>query len=234
MHIVITGGSGFLGSALTRALAGDGHDVTVLTRQTTPPPARQRVTHQPWNPNGQSAAWAAAINGADAVVNLSGESIAAKRWSTGQKQTLRDSRLMATRSVIAAIREATQPPAVLVSGSAVGYYGDRGDEILTEQSAPGSDFLAVLAQEWEAAATAVASITRVALIRTGVVLDRRGGALQKMLPPFLMFLFFIGIWYLYSSLKYDITAQRINGLPYPHEVISKGFMLNNPRARPTA
>ncbi len=188
MKIVIAGGSGFLGSALTKTLTHEGHDVTVLTRQIRPTqPDRPHRTDISWNPNGESGAWAAAVNGAAAVVNLSGESIAAKRWSAAQKTQLRESRLMATRSLTTAIREASNAPAVLVSGSAVGYYGDRGEETLTETSAPGSDFLAGLAQEWEAAAGEVAHITRVALMRTGIVLDRRGGALPKMLPPFLMF-----------------------------------------------
>lgn len=188
MRIVIAGGSGFLGSALTRALTHDGHDVTVLTRQSPPSlPAQPRVTFVSWNPNGQSGAWAGAIDGAGAVVNLSGESIAATRWAAAQKQKLRDSRLMATRSITTAVREVASAPGALVSASAVGYYGDRGDETLTEASAPGHDFLAELAKDWEAAATQVAQLTRVVLIRTGIVLDKRGGALPKMLPPFLMF-----------------------------------------------
>ena len=127
------------------------------------------------------------IDGATAVINLAGESIAAKRWSAAQKQKLRDSRLLATRSLTAAIRQAARPPAAFISGSAVGYYGDRGEETITEASAPGTDFLAGLAKEWEAAANDVANVTRVALVRTGIVLDRKGGALPKMLPPFQMF-----------------------------------------------
>lgn len=188
MHIIIAGGSGFLGTALTRTLVKDGHDITVLTRQSRPaPPGPTRIREVSWSPDGHTGPWAAALSGADAIVNLSGESIAAKRWSRTQKQKLRDSRLMATRSLTTAIREAARLPAVLVSGSAVGYYGDRGNETLTETSPPGTDFLAGLAQEWEAAATRVADITRVALIRTGIVLDRREGALPKMIPPFLFF-----------------------------------------------
>jgi len=188
MKIVIAGGSGFLGGALTRALTNDGHDVAILTRQTPARlPPQPRVTHVSWDPNGRSGPWAAAIESADAVVNLSGESIAAKRWSAAQKQKLRDSRLLATRSITTAIREAARAPTVLVSGSAVGYYGDRADETLTETSPPGHDFLAELAKDWEAAANEAVNVTRVALIRTGIVLDRRGGALPKMLPPFQMF-----------------------------------------------
>ena len=187
MNIVIAGGSGFLGTALTDALVAGGHDVTILTRQNPPPAARPHVSSVFWTPNGSSGGWATSVNGADAVINLAGESIAAKRWSDAQKQKLRDSRLRATRSLTTAIRGAARAPAVFISGSAVGYYGDRGEETLTETSPPGHDFLAELATQWEAAAIDVASVTRVALIRTGIVLDREGGALPKMLPPFKMF-----------------------------------------------
>jgi uncharacterized protein (TIGR01777 family) len=187
MNIVVAGGSGFLGTALIDALTRDGHDVVILTRKTPPLPARPRVQFVSWDPNGRTGPWAPALDAADAVVNLAGESIAAKRWSAEQKRRLRESRLLATHSLTRAIREAERPPAVLVSGSAVGYYGDRGEETITESSSPGTDFLAGLAQDWEAAAGEAAKLTRVALIRTGIVLDRRGGALPRMLPPFQMF-----------------------------------------------
>ena len=119
---------------------------------------------------------------ADAVVNLAGESIAARRWTAAQKEKIRTSRLLATRSLVVAIRGASSKPRVFVSASAVGYYGDRGDETLTEASTPGHDFLATLCQGWEAAAGEAAAATRVVLLRTGIVLDRKGGALPKMLP----------------------------------------------------
>ena len=188
MHVVIAGGSGFLGSALSHALAADGHDVVILTRRAadnalSPP----HISMVPWTPNGNSGTWAQTIDGATAVINLAGESIAAKRWSSAQKQKLRDSRLLATRSLTAAILQAARKPAAFISGSAVGYYGDRGDETLTESSAPGTDFLANLARDWEAAADEISHVTRVALVRTGIVLDREGGALPRMLPPFKMF-----------------------------------------------
>ena len=188
MKIALAGGSGFLGTALTQALTRDGHDVAVLTRQNPASmPAQPRVTHVSWTPDGTSAAWAAALDGADAVVNLAGESIAARRWSERQKQEIRDSRLRATASLTAAIRQVARAPKVIVSGSAVGYYGDRGDETITESSGPGRDFLAGVADAWETAANQVADRTRVALVRTGIVLDRKGGALPKMLPPFQLF-----------------------------------------------
>jgi uncharacterized protein (TIGR01777 family) len=188
MKIALAGGSGFLGTALTQALTRDGHDVAVLTRQNPASvPPQPRVTHVAWKPDGTSGPWAAALNGADAVVNLAGESIAARRWSDRQKQEIRESRLRATTSLTAAIRQVARAPKVLVSGSAVGYYGDRGDETITESSAPGKDFLAGVAEAWENAADQVADLTRVALVRTGIVLDRNGGALAKMLPPFQLF-----------------------------------------------
>jgi uncharacterized protein len=186
MKIVIAGGSGFLGTALARELTHNRHEVVILTRQGSRA-GLAGVTYLPWVPNGQRGPWASAVDGADAVVNLAGESIGGKRWTALQKQKLRESRLLATGSLTTAIREAGRPPRVFASGSAVGVYGDRGAETLTEISPPGHDFLAGLAREWEAAADEVAHVTRVALLRTGIVLDRREGALPRMLPPFKMF-----------------------------------------------
>ena len=188
MRFVIAGGTGFLGSALTDHLAAEGHNLVVLTRQSPKAhAARTRVAYETWSPNGQSGPWARAVEGVEAVVNLAGESIAARRWSPAQKKHILESRLLATLSLTDAIGSAAMPPRTFVSGSAVGYYGDRGDETLTESAAPGHDYLAGVCQQWEAAATAVRDRSSVALIRTGIVLDRRGGALPKMLPPFFLF-----------------------------------------------
>jgi uncharacterized protein (TIGR01777 family) len=188
MRIIIAGGSGFLGSALVTHLAAENHQVVILTRHPrSTDPSRPRVTFEPWSSDGRSGSWAKTLDNADAVINLAGESIAAKRWSTAQKQKIGESRLLATRSLTTAIRGASKPPRVFVSGSAIGYYGDRGDETLTEASAPGTDFLAAVCKDWEAAANAIGDLTRVVLIRTGIVLDRKGGALPKMLPPFYLF-----------------------------------------------
>jgi len=188
MRIVIAGGSGFLGASLAAHLAANHHDLVILTRQPHPPdPRPPRTTYEPWDPNGHSGRWAKALDNTDAVVNLAGESIAAKRWSTAQKQKIRESRLLATRSLTTAVREAAKPPRAFISGSAIGYYGDRGDETLTEVSAPGTDFLAEVCKDWEAAANAAGDLTRVVLLRTGIVLHRTGGALPKMLPPFYLF-----------------------------------------------
>ena len=188
MRVVIAGGTGFLGTALADHLAARGDHIVILTRQSPSRlPSRALTTYETWTPDGQTGSWASALDGADAVVNLSGESIAARRWSAAQKEKIRHSRLLATRSLTTAFRKAHRAPPVLVSGSAVGYYGDRGEETLTETSTPGRDFLAGVCSEWEAAARGADDLTRVVLIRTGIVLDRWGGALPQMLPPFLMF-----------------------------------------------
>lgn len=187
MRIIVAGGSGFLGTALMAHFAQQ-HHVTILTRRSAPlGPASPGLTYATWSPNGHSGPWATAIDGADALVNLAGESIAANRWSSAQKQKILESRLLATQSLAAAIRQAARAPPVLVNASAIGYYGDRGEETLTEASSPGSDFLADVCKQWESAAGSVGHLTRVALVRTGIVLDRRGGALPKMLPPFRLF-----------------------------------------------
>lgn len=182
MRIVIAGGTGFLGRALLDSLARDGHTLVVLSRGAGRAGSARSV---PWSPDGSAGAWAREIDGADAIVNLAGESIAGRRWSAAQKQRILESRVLATRSLVAAINGAPKAPAVFVSGSAVGYYGPLGDEIATEDHAPGADFLANVCRQWEAEAAGVkAPSTRVAVIRTGLVLARHGGALPKMLPPF--------------------------------------------------
>jgi len=181
VRIVIAGGTGFLGRALAETLAADRHDVTVLTRQSIGGQARAVM----WNPNGDSGPWAAALDGADAVVNLAGESIGGRRWTAAQKQRILDSRLNATRSIVAAIRASRSAPPLLVNASAVGYYGPRGDEIVTETEHPGSDFLATVCAQWEAeAARAANDRTRVVCVRTGIVLDKQGGAMPQMMLPF--------------------------------------------------
>jgi uncharacterized protein (TIGR01777 family) len=127
------------------------------------------------------------LSGAQAVINLAGESIGDGRWTEQRKQQLIDSRLKSTATLVAAIEVMAAPPAVFVSASAVGYYGPRGDEVLTEDSTAGADFLARLCVDWEAAARRAEARTRVVLVRTGLVLASDGGALAKLLPPFKMF-----------------------------------------------
>ncbi len=195
-RFVIAGGPGFLGRALSDALASAGHDVVVLTRQAGPATNDPATAAQPhvgirlahWVPDGTSGPWAVFLDGAAGVVNLAGESMDSGRWTPSLKARLLDSRLDATRSLVAAIRQCRTAPAAFVSGSAVGYYGTHGDEVLTEESPPGSDFLAELCVEWEAtAAHARDRVERVVMLRTGLVLDREAGALPRMLAPFKFF-----------------------------------------------
>src|SRR5882762_9053661 len=164
MKVLVTGSSGLVGTALVSALARGGHTVCRLVRP-------------------QSAGGAGV--GADAVVNLAGASIADGRWTTERKKLLRTSRMDTTRALVGALAKMNARPSVLVSASAIGYYGDRGDETLTEGSKPGGDFLAGLAQEWEAEALKAEPLgIRVVLARFGIILAREGGALPKMMLPF--------------------------------------------------
>jgi uncharacterized protein (TIGR01777 family) len=180
MRTVVAGGRGFLGRALVGSLRRKGHDVSVLTRR---PGAPGEVG---WSPRETSTAWTRLVREADAVVNLAGESIVGARWTANRKALLRSSRLEPTEALVREVLASPRPP-VFVSGSAVGYYGSRGDEVLTETSTPGDDFLAVLCRDWEAAAAKAASATRVVVIRTGIVLARSGGALPQMARPFTFF-----------------------------------------------
>lgn len=186
MRVVIAGGSGFLGRALATRLAAEGDDIVVLTRGGERPSSARAVA---WRPDGSSGSWASEINGADAVVNLAGAGIADQRWTPERKKLLEDSRVLSTRSLVAAVREAQQRPAVFIQGSAVGYYGahDAGPPF-DETSLPGDDFLARLSVTWESEATPVRDLgCRLVIIRTGIVLARDDGALAKMATPFKLF-----------------------------------------------
>ena len=210
MKIVIAGGTGFLGHPLAEMYAEEGHDVRVLTRSLPDGESRHDpgtgmpgVTRVGWAPDKTLASdsrpgteatraagsgWKATLEDADAVVNLAGESLAGKRWTPQRKALLHDSRTMPTRAIARAIANAAQPPRVLISASGVGYYGPAGSEPKTEDSPAGSDFVAQLCVDWEAEARpAEASGTRVVLLRTGVVIERSGGALTEMLPYFKAF-----------------------------------------------
>ena len=188
MKVVIAGGTGFLGRALAEALAVDEHDVVILTRRHSAQMARyggRQVYLVRWDPDGQVEPWADEIDGAGAVVNLAGESIGDRRWSKARKAVILQSRLLATRSLVAAISAVAARPTIFVSASAVGYYGPLDDRIATEDTPPGSDFLANVCVQWEGEAVRAASPrTRVVCIRTGLVLDGTGGALPRMLIPF--------------------------------------------------
>jgi uncharacterized protein (TIGR01777 family) len=185
MKITLTGGSGFIGRRLLKTLAGNGHTVHILSRHagTNLPPG---VKLSVWDAmKGEPPA--EALEGAEAVIHLAGEPVAQK-WSAEAKQKIRDSRVLGTERLIHAISTISRRPAVLVSASAIGIYGSRGDEVLTESAAPGSGFLAELCQEWEKQADLAESLgLRVVKVRTGIVLDKNGGALAKMLPAFRSF-----------------------------------------------
>jgi uncharacterized protein len=188
MKIVIAGGSGFLGRALSERLVADGHQVLVLTRRsgTGRPWEGQRSTAA-WVPDGTAGDWASVIDDCHAVVNLAGTSIGDGRWTPARKAEIVASRLAATRSLVAAIAAARRRPSVLVSASAQGFYGDRGDEELAEDAVAGRDFLADVCVRWEADARQAADKCRVVTLRTGIVLASDGGALPRMVLPFRLF-----------------------------------------------
>ena len=191
MKIILAGATGFIGTALAELLHREGHALTLLTR-VKKPLTLSGATTIVWQP-GSSGDWRPALDDAmtdaDGVINLAGESIAAGRWSEARKEKLRASRIETTRALVDSIANAPGSVKFLLNGSAVGYYGPRGDEIVTEREPPGSDFLARLCRDWEAEALrAEGSGARVVLLRTGIVLGRNGGALTKMVPPFKFFL----------------------------------------------
>jgi hypothetical protein len=187
MKILITGSSGLVGSALVPALVRAGHTVCRLVR---PGSVAKNETHDgfqvAWNPATGELGGAAV--GADAVVNLAGASIADGRWSDKRKAELYASRIDTTRALVTALAKMNARPRVLVSASATGFYGNGGDELLTEESQPGNDFLSTTAKDWEAEALKAEAIgVRVVLPRFGIILARDGGALPKMVLPFRFF-----------------------------------------------
>jgi len=177
-RIAITGSSGLIGSALMRALESRGDTVLHVVRRTA------RAPHElSWNPEAGTIE-AAKLDGVDGIVNLAGENLA-QRWSDSAKRRIYDSRVKGTALLATTIAALDQKPSVLLSGSAVGIYGDRGDELLDESSASGSGFLADVCRAWEAATSVVSAAgVRVVQLRTGLVLASHGGLLQKMLKPF--------------------------------------------------
>ena len=175
MNVVITGGTGFLGSALASSLRIDGHQITIITRHP------QLHDQAPWTD------LPIVVEGTDIVVNLAGDPLDAGRWTKARKTSILESRLKATEAVVTAMSKSSQRPAVFLNASAIGYYGALGTGSVTEESPAGSDFLASLCVAWEGAAMAAAWMTRVVLLRSGLVLDRSGGALPKLALPFRLF-----------------------------------------------
>ena len=184
MNITLTGASGFLGNRLIARLLQDGHTLYALGRKRSASlPATVRFTE--WDAL-EGPAPKASLSDADAVIHLAGEPVA-QRWNEKVKQRIMDSRKLGTRNLVRGLADAARRPAVLVSASATGYYGDRGDEILAEDSDPGSGFLPEVCVEWEKQALNAETMgIRVATVRIGLVLGKEGGALAQMLPPFKM------------------------------------------------
>lgn len=183
MRVTVTGATGLIGTRLVRALTERGDEVTVLSRSPERAAERLGVEAVLWDPLA-GAAPASALSGRDGVVHLAGEPVA-QRWSDGAKERIRTSRSAGTADLVAGLRSADPRPAALVSASALGWYGPRGDEEVDESTPPGTDFLAEVCVAWERAAQEAEQLgMRVVRVRTGVVLDPDGGALAKMLPPF--------------------------------------------------
>ncbi len=206
--IAITGSTGLIGTALSRSLEADGHQVRPVVRRTV----RAGESAVAWDPDAGTID-AAALEGVDAVVHLAGAGIGDERWTDERKRLILESRTRGTALLASTLATLDAKPAVLVSGSAIGYYGDRGDETLTEKSSPGDDFLASICVPWEAEAQPVVDAgIRLATIRTGIVLTTEGGALPKMLP-----LFKLGLggpygsgrqWWSWITLTDEIAAIR--------------------------
>ena len=181
MRVAITGSSGLIGSALAAALLADGQQVTRLVRRDPPRPGEVR-----WDPKMAGGGIAPeALDGVDAVVHLSGAPVAGGLWTQARKRVLRASRIDSTTALVSAMARAPRPPSVLLSGSAIGWYGDTGDREVDESAPAGTGFLADLVRDWEAAAQPARQAgARVATLRSGIVMSRRGGMLGPLLPAF--------------------------------------------------
>jgi uncharacterized protein (TIGR01777 family) len=231
MTVLIAGGSGFLGAALARALRAAGHRVMVLTRRP------QRDGDVQWLARSNDISWRHAVERADAIVNLAGESIAGQRWTEDRKRAIRGSRIEATTALVSAIKAVSRPPAVFISSSAIGIYGTHGDEVITEESAAGSDFLADVCRQWETLAIEAASRSRIVLLRSGLVLARDGGALPQLALPFRLFaggpvgsgqqfMSWIGLDDWVGLVRWALTTNHVSGplnLTAPGPVTNKEF-----------
>lgn len=248
MIIAVTGSTGLVGTALVGALEAEGHVVQRVVRR----PVRDDQHEIQWDPAaGQIDS--AAFSGVDAVVHLAGEGLAAHRWTVSFKEEIRDSRVRGTRLLCEALGGLANKPGVLVSASAVGYYGDRGEEVVDESSAPGKGFLADVCQQWEAATQPARDAgIRVVNLRLGVVLSPQGGALAQMLTPFKLglggvigsgrqFLSWIAIDDLVSAIQFMLGIESLVGpvnATAPNPVTNREFtktlgrVLNRPTVFP--
>lgn len=245
MKILVTGSHGLVGSALIPALEAGAHEIVRLVRS-TPKAGAPEVQ---WDAEKGSID-VARMEGLDAVVHLAGENIAEGRWTDEKKARIRDSRVKGTRLLSEALARLAQPPRTLVSASAIGYYGDRGAEVLPETSAPGSDFLAGVCRDWEAATQpAEESGMRVIHLRFGIILSETGGALAKMLTPFRLglggkigsgkqFMSWIALDDVVGVINHALTLDALRGpvnVVAPNSVTNQEFtkMLGHVLSRPT-
>jgi uncharacterized protein len=189
MNFFMTGGTGFVGSYLSKQLAQQGHAITILTRSSRPRPGADPAVAFVQGDPTQPGPWMDMLAEHDVVINLAGASVF-MRWTEENKKIIRSSRVLTTQNIVAALASApNRRTQVLLSTSAIGYFGDRGDEELSDNSPPGQDFLGQLAQEWEAAALQAQDLgVRVAITRFGIVLGRGGGILEKLVPVFKSYL----------------------------------------------
>ena len=235
MNILITGGTGFIGSALSRELSNSGHKVIIASRRKTPPKL-ENIEIVRWDI--QTPLSSEIMSGIDAVINLAGESLISGRWTEKRKERIMSSRVNTTRLLVESMKNANPKPKVLISVSAVGYYGPHGDEYVTEDFPPASDFLAEVCKAWEKEALKAQELgVRVVITRFGVVLESDGGALSKMAIPFK---FFLGghlgsgqQWFswvhredLIGFMKYALENESVSGhfnLTSPQPVTNKEF-----------
>ena len=229
MKILITGGTGFIGKKLIAELISSGHELTIISR--TERDNKKNITYIQWDKEILQYA----INKSDIIINLAGESIAAKRWTKEQKDLLYKSRIITTQLIVNAINTSPNKPKKLISASAVGIYGNRGNEKLTEESQTGSGFLADLCKAWETEAKKAK--TNVVILRTGIVLGAGGGALEKIIPPFKLFaggplgsgnqyMSWIAISDVIGLIKFAVENDSISGilnLTSPNPVTNKEF-----------
>lgn len=245
MKILVSGSTGLVGKALIKSLTTDGHEAVRLVRR-EPSPGALEIE---WHPN-QGRIDSQQLERLDAVVHLAGESIAAGRWSEERKRSIRESRTKGTSLLSESLASLSHPPAVFLSASAIGYYGNRGDELLKESSAPGNDFLAEVCVEWEASTkAAVEKGIRTVFARFGVILDSDGGALAKMLTPFRMgiggkvgdgkqWMSWITLEDVVAALRFLISHESISGpvnIVAPNPVTNAEFTrtLGRTLSRPT-
>lgn len=222
MRVIITGGTGMIGRALAAALGSAGEEVIVLSRrpgEVAGLPDGVRVVQ--WDA-GTAEGWGSLADGAEAIVNLAGESIASGRWTAERKRRIQQSRVKAGRAVVQAVEAAREKPRVVIQASAVGYYGPRGDEEVTEDTPPGSDFLSQVCVDWEASTESVEALgVRRVVLRTGVVLSAAEGALPPMLLPFR---FFVGG-------RLGSGRQWVPWIHLADEVAAIGFLLEAEAAK---